>query len=587
MDMAERKNLIRAARGELQLDRVICNINLVNVYSGQVEPAEIGILDGRIASLNAGKLPAREMMDGNGMFALPGLLDTHVHIDSTLLTPEHLAELIVPHGTTTMLTDPMEISNVAGIHGLEALVRTCPDLPFHFLVEVPSRVPTAPGLETTGGELDLSLVTEVLAWPETVSLGELDPSKVLGLKEEYLAKVHRAIELGKICNGHTAGLAGKDLTAYVCGGLADDHECVDFHDALTRLRLGLSVLIREGSSERNLDGIIRGALASGIDFSNLMFCTDDKHPTDIEVEGHIDYMVNRAIQLGVAPVTAIQMATINSARHFHIEHQVGSITPGRSADIILSPSLEQIDCRRVFIRGHLAASDGHLLSEPATAGYPPDLYHTVRVTRGKNASDFDLKAVGETASVWVIDLIRDQIINTRTQAELPVVDGKVQPDPQTDILKLAVVERYGKTGGIGITFVRGFGLTRGALAASVSHDHHNIVVAGVDNEDMALCVREIEAMQGGLVLVCNQLVLAKLPLPIAGLMSNQSAGHVIRELTVLNQAYQKLGGTLAAPFMTLSFISLPTVPELGLTDFGLIDVSSHKIIPPFVPMSPR
>lgn len=582
MEIAERIRLIQAARGEIPLDLVIQNVKLVNVYSGQIQAAEIGIIDGRVATLNAGDASAAEVIDAGGMFAIPGLIDTHVHIDSTLLTPEHLAEVIVPHGTTCMLTDPMEISNVAGKDGLAALVRTATDLPFHFFVEVSSRVPTAPGLETTGGTLGLAEVSEVLTWPEAVSLGELDPSKVLGLKEEYLAKVERAIALGKICNGHTAGLSGADLAAYVCGGLSDDHECVDYDDAISRLRSGLSVLIREGSSERNLDGIVRGALAAGIDFSNLMFCTDDKHPDDIQTEGHIDYMVNRAIQLGVKPVTAIQMATINAARHFRIDHLVGSITPGRWADIILTPALERIECRQVLVRGKQVAASGHLLTEPQTAPYPRELYSTFHVSRGKSAADFDLPAEGAEANVWVIDLVRDQIINRRSQASLRVGENSVQVDLEQDILKLAVVERYGQNGGIGISFVRGFGLKRGAMASSVSHDHHNIVVAGTNDDDMARCVAEIEAMQGGLVFVTDGYVLARLPLPIAGLMSDKSSAAVIEELNILNDAYHVMGGGLAAPFMTLSFISLPTVPDLGLTDKGLVDVFTHQLISPFV-----
>lgn len=582
MDISERKQLIQAGRGDQILDLIIKNIRLVNVYTGQIDPTDLGIYNGRIVTPNAQGYATKQELDGRGYYAIPGFIDTHVHIDSTLLTPENLASLIVPHGTTAMLADPMEISNVAEIHGLKSLLNSQHNLPYHIFLEVPSRVPTAPGLETTGGELGLAEVSEILIWKNTVSLGELDPSKVLGLKDEYLQKVHRALELGRICNGHTAGLTGKDLAAYACGGLSDDHECVDFQDALHRLQLGLAILIREGSSERNLEPILSGAISAGIDFSNFMFCTDDKHPTDIQAEGHLDYMVNKAIRLGVNPITAIQMATINAARHFRLDHLIGSLTPGRWANFILSPSLEQIDPEMVYFAGQKVAEAGQLTIPVSASDYPADLFHTVKVLRGKEPEAFQLKASDHQAKVWVIELIRDQIVNLQKSAMLKVTAGVVQPDIESDVLKLAVVERYGKNGGIGISFVKGFGFTNGAMASSVSHDHHNIVVVGTNDVDMAVCVKAIEEMQGGMVIAVDGVVLASLRLPIGGLMSDQLSGEVISKLKHLNEVYYSLGGSLASPLMTLSFISLPTVPELGLTDKGLIHVAQHCLISPFV-----
>ena len=489
MELAKRKELIQAGLGKLRLDILIKNINIVNVYSGKVEPGAIGILGDRIVSPYAFDYEAHHVIDGRGLFALPGFIDTHVHIDSTLLTPESLAELIVPHGTTSMFIDPMEISNVAGMDGLKALIASHDRLPYNLFIEVPSRVPTAPGLETTGGELGLNEVKQVLSWNETISLGELDPSKVLGLKEEYLAKIEEAQRLGKICNGHTAGLNDIELTGYTCGGLSDDHECVDYADAIRRLNLGLSVLIREGSSERNLKLIMRGILTDGIDTSNLMFCTDDKHPDDIQREGHIDYMVNLAIKMGLSPVQAVQMATVNAARHFRVDHLVGSLTPSRFADIILCRSLEKIEPETVYHHGKLVVSDGRMVVSNPPLNYPSFLYHTITLKSGKQASDFVMQAKGLSANVWVIELIRDQIINKRNRADLQVIDGVICADMDNDILKLAVVERYGKNGNIGISFVKGFGLKRGAIASSVSHDHHNIVIAGTNDTDMAICVQ--------------------------------------------------------------------------------------------------
>jgi len=577
--LPERKTLIRAALGEEPLDLIIKNIRLVNVYTGHIEPGSIGIINGRIATPYAFEHEALNEIDGANKFALPGFIDSHVHLDSTLVVPENLGSLLLRHSTTVMLADPMEIANVAGLDGFKVFQNSQPKWPYHVFWEVSSRVPTAPGLETTGGELGLEEVEEILQWPETVSLGELDPSKVLGLRDDYLLKVEAAQRLGKICNGHAIGRVGRELAAYACGGLSDDHECVNFSDALSRLQLGMSVLIREGSTERNLEMIIRGLLEHGLHTSpHLMFCTDDKHPDEILEEGHIDYMINKAIKIGVPPVIAVQMATINPAKHFRIEHMVGSLTPGRWADIVLSEKLLLINPTDVFFKGKQVVQDGKFVVSLPPPDYPDWLYKTVHVQRGNKANDYILEAPGDKAKVWVIDLYPDQIINTRSKAELNVQDGSIQADISRDILKLAVVERYGKNGQIGVTFVRGFGLKEGAIASSVAHDHHNIIVSGTNDVDMAACVREIVNMQGGFAISVGGEVVGNLELPIGGLLSDKPVNELIDNLNEINQIYRQLGGKLPAPFMTISFIGLPTVPDLGLSDKGLIDVLKHEII---------
>ena len=573
-----RKRLIEAALGRQPLDLLIDNIQLVNVYTGRIEPAVLGIKDGRVATIDGAGYEAAARFDGGGRYAMPGFIDTHIHVDSTLVIPENLAGLIVPGGTTALLADPMEIANVAGFEGMKTLLDSMARLPYHILIEVSSRVPTAPGLETAGGELDLQAVSAILAWEECISLGELDPSKVLGLRDEYLAKVEAAHRLNKIANGHAAGLVGRELAAYACGGMADDHEAVDYEEAFARLRLGMPVLVRDGSTERNLEPILRGVVRDGLDTRHLMFCTDDKHPDDIRNEGHIDYLVNRAIALGVPPIQAIQMASLNAAIHFRIDHLLGSLSPGRWADVLLADSLEHIQPSHVFFKGQLVAQDGRLVVSPPLADYPEWIRHTVAVRRGGRAEDFALRAAGASATVRVIELYPDQIINRAGQARLAVVDGCVMPDVAQDVLKLAVVERHGRNGNIGVAFVRGFGLRRGALASSVAHDHHNIIVAGTNDDDMAACVRAIEAMQGGLAIAAGGQVLGQLALPIGGLLSAAPVEEVIAGLEAITAIAHDLGCTLPAPFMTISFISLPTVPELGLTDMGLVDVRQHALI---------
>jgi adenine deaminase len=579
--ISNRKTLIRTAMGLDQFDLIIENVNIVEVYTGKIEPGSLGIKDGRIVTLNAKGGDTIETYDGNGFFALPGFIDTHVHIDSTLLTPENLSELIVPCGTTVMLADPMEIANVAGLPGVKVLLESMHILPYHIFIEVPSRVPTAPGFETTGCELGLEEVKEILQWPECVSLGEMDPSKILGLKDEYLQKTEYAHTLGKICNGHAAGLTKQELVAYACGGPTDDHECINFEDAFIRLRNGMSVLVREGSTEHNLDPIIKGVVAEKLETRNLMFCTDDKHPDDIIINGHINYMVNRSIELGIPPIQAIQMASLNAAQHFHIDHLVGSLTPGRWADIILSEKLDVIVPKDVFVKGELVAHDGSLVVSSPNRKYPDWICKTVNIINGNKPNDFKLIQDGKSVQVHVIKLYTDQIINEIEEATLSIENSDVTSDPKQDVLKIAVVERYGKNGGIGIAFVKGFGLQQGALASSVAHDHHNIIVVGTNNEDMAVCVRAIEDMQGGLVVASEGKVLGQLPLPIGGLLSERPAPEIISELKNITDISKQLGGKLPAPFMTLSFISLPTIPEFGLTDMGLFDVRNHKLISPF------
>ncbi len=570
--------LVRSALGREPFDLVIRDIQIVNVYTGEIEPGAMGIKEGHIVALDARDGTATgATFDGRGLYAIPGLIDTHMHIEPTMLTPEHLAELTVPHGTTALFADPMEIANVAGKPGIESLLQAGPRLPYHLLVEVSSRVPTAPGLETTGGELELEQVERMLESQECISLGELDPSKVLGLRPEYYAKIAAARRLGKIANGHAIGLSGADLVAYAVAGLADDHECVTYADAKARVRLGMAVLIREGSTERNLDELVRGLVREHADTRHWMMCTDDKHPNDILREGHIDYMVNRAIALGLPPVQAIQMATLNAAAHFRLDHLLGSLAPGRCADIVLTPRLDVIEPAYVFYQGELVAQQGKLLSPIPSITYPARLCQTVTLRRGTEPEDYALPADGSSRRVRVIRILPDQIVNKEEQATLAVVDGRVVVDTNQDVLKLAVVERYGKNGNIGIGLVRGFGIKRGALSCTIAHDHHNLIIVGVDDTSMATCAKAALAMQGGLVVAEGTSILAQLPLPIGGLMSDRPAAATIAALEQLNAAARTLGCVLPAPFMTLSFVSLPTVPELGITDMGLVNVREHKL----------
>lgn len=578
----EIKETIRAGLGEIPCDLKLTNLQLVNVWSCEVYPTNIYIRAGRIVSIDPNAdLPVKETIDCGGQFAIPGLIDTHMHFETTMLSPEALASVVVPAGTTTLCADLMEIANVSGGEGLRAMLASIDRLPYRMLIEVSSRVPTAPGLETNGAYLGAEEVAEIMNWEESVSLGELDPSKILFVKDEYIHKVADTLAKRKIVNGHAIGRLDQELNVYASAGISDDHETVTAEEMLARLRVGLSVLIREGSTERNVEELIRGAVAEKLPLDNLMFCTDDKHAIEIREEGHINYNVRRAIALGIPPVEAIKMATLNAARHFRIEDEIGSITPGRKADILLVPDLNEVRPSAVIFEGKIVAKDNMLLEDCPVSDYPDWIKQTVKLKNPVTAASFrkeTAKADG-SVTVRVIDLIDRQIINKCLITDLPVEGGEIRTDIARDIAKLAVVERYGKTGGIGIGFVRGFGLKEGALAFSTSHDHHNIVTVGADDADMAAAVNAVAEMQGGLAVALNGEILAKMALPLGGLMSEEPADVVMEEQNRMNEAARKLGCVGSAPFMTLSFISLPTVPELGLTDMGLIDVLAHKLIP--------
>ena len=562
----------------MPFDLVVRDVRLLNLFTGEVIRTDIGIVAGRVAALAPGLPPGEEEFAGRGFYALPGFIDAHVHIESTLLTPAALAAAIVPHGTTTLLADPHEIANVAGRQGVRDFLSLAEGLPYRIFLQVPSRVPTAPGLETTGGALSLSDTRELLALPQAVALGELDPAKVLPPSEEHLAKVREAHRLGKVACGHAAGLAGKELQAYAACGLSDDHECVTYRELLERLRLGMAVLVREGSSERNLEALISGVVAGKIPTEHLMFCTDDKHPADILAEGHIDWCVNRAMELGLPPWEAVRMATLNPARHFQLR-DLGAIAPGRCADFLLSPELAPVEPRYVFVGGRLVAAEGELLPPPALGPIPASARDTVRLSRPPAREDFLFPACGEEVRVRVIELIPGQIVNRAGTAVLAVEDGHALPDLEGDVLPIACLERYGKNGNVALAFVRGFGLKRGAIAGSVAHDHHNLMVVGTDPEDMLAAVEALTRVQGGFVAVAGGEVQALLPLPLWGLMSDRPLSEVSAGLEEVRAAARVLGARLPAPFMQLSFLGLPTVPELGLTDQGLVDVRARRVIP--------
>ncbi|MEA4972750.1 Adenine deaminase [bioreactor metagenome] len=587
--LKETEELIACGLGEIPCDWKFENVKLVDVFSEEVIDTDIYIKGKRIVSIDPNaEIKAVNVKNCKGKYAIPGLIDAHMHFESTMLSPEALASVVVPCGTTTMLADLMEIANVAGEEGLKEMLKSIETLPYRMLIEVSSRVPTAPGLETTGAVLGEKEVDELLEWDKSISLGEMDSSKILITREkQYLEKILSALKRGKVVNGHAIGRLGQELNVYAASGISDDHECVTVQEMKERLRVGVKVFIREGSTERNVDALVKGIVENNIPTDNIMFCTDDKHIDDIKTEGHINYNVNRAIELGLSPMKAIKIATIHTAKHFRAEEEIGSLTPGRFADIIISDSMEKIVPKEVWFEGRLVARDGELIERNEVRKYPDWIKDTVHLKKPVTAERFEVTCTDEQIKdgyvfARIIDLIENQIVNNELVDKLPVIDNKVICDLNKDYLKLAVVERYGKTGGIGVGFVRGFKLKKGAMAYSMSHDHHNIVVVGTNDYDMALAANCIAEIKGGLCTAEDGKIIAVMSLPIGGLMSEKSSAEVAEELKIMNESARKIGCEMSAPFMALSFISLPTVPKLGLTDKGLIDVLNHKLIPVIV-----
>ncbi|MBR2802328.1 MAG: adenine deaminase [Erysipelotrichaceae bacterium] len=582
----ETKTLIDCGLGKEPCDLCLENLKLVNVNSKEVYESKIYIKGKRIVSIDGDSgLEAKETVDCQGMYAVPGFIDSHMHFSSSMINPEAMAQAIVPQGTTTLCADFMEISNVTGCKVVDVMLENADKLPYHLMIEVPTRVPTAPGLETTGNIIDVGETQELLKYDRTVSLGEIAPAKILQYTDDNIEKIVSALNDGKIVNGHAIGCDYKQLNIYASAGVTDDHECVTFEEAWNRLKVGMYVFIREGSTERNEPMFVTEILKRGGSFENTCFCTDDKLVVDIENEGHINHNVNLAIKLGVDPITAISIASVNAAKHFRMNEDIGSIAPGRYADILLCPSIEEIHPQIVYVKGQKVFEKDVMPVQPIEHVYPEWIRDTVKLVRPITPEVFQVKAPEgkEEVKVRIPVCVDGQIINTAGTATLKVEDGLVQRDPSQDIMKFAIVERYGKNGNVGVYFVQNFTLKKGALAYSMSHNHQNICVIGENDEDMAIAVNCIKEMNGGLVTVLDGKVLSKMPLTIGGLISEAlDAQTIVDQLTVMNETAKQTGCTLPAPFMTLSFIAHPAVPDLAPTDMGLVDVATQRFVPLFV-----
>ncbi|GCE11584.1 adenine deaminase [Tengunoibacter tsumagoiensis] len=568
---------IQIARGQHYADLVLRNAMLVNVCSGECYPADVAVADGRVVGISepgAGYRGVTEV-DLTGRWLAPGLMDGHMHIESTMLVLPEFARLVVPRGVTTVMLDPHEFANVMGVAGIRYVLESGRNLPLSAYVMLSSCVP-ASSFESPYQVLLAEDLLPLLDDPQVLGLAEMmNIPGVLGGDEQVLAKIAATLQHGLVVDGHAPGVNSFDLSAYAVAGIMSDHECVTAEEGRQRLRLGMWLMIREGSAARNLEALL--PLIQELHPPRAFFVTDDRDPQDLTSRGHIDSMVRRAIELGLDPVEAIRLASYNTAQYFRL-YDRGAIAPGSIADLVVLDDLRSFQVAAVYKAGQLVAKDGTLLP-----GQVPETLPTVEAATGTihigTITKDHLRIPGRPGLVEVIGIEPGQIITRHLREEAPLFEGAVVADPARDLLKLVVIERHHASQRVGLGLVKGFGLHKGAIASSVAHDAHNIVIAGACDDDILRAAYALEEMGGGFACVVDGLVRARVPLPIAGLVSPLPVTELVQQLHTLDAVAAELGCRLEHPGMTLSFLSLSVIPSLKLTDQGLIDVETFTLSP--------
>jgi adenine deaminase len=566
---------ILVARGEIPADLVLKGAKVVNVFSGGVQEKDVAVCQGFIAGVGP-EYHGKEEVDLEGRWVIPGLMDGHMHVESTLLLPSHLARGLLPHGTTAIVADPHEIANVMGMDGIRFMLQESSDIPLDIFFMAPSCVP-ATHMETAGSVLNAEDLSALKAEPRVLGLGEMmNVPGVLTGDGPVLEKIE--VFRDKVLDGHCPSLSGYDLQAYLSTGIRSDHETSEGLEGLEKLESGMMLMVREGTTAKNINALL--PLVRPANSRRFCLVSDDLHAEDIYEGGHLDVIVKKAIQRGLDPVTAIQMVTLNPAEYFGLRDR-GAIAPGFRADLVVLDDLDTVQVSRVYKDGRIAAQNGEVVDFPAK----PGTVISPMVSKPLNMAPLGTEDLhiphpgGQKARV--IELIPGQILTRMKREAVKSVDGAVVSNVESDVLKLFVVERHVASGRIGKGLVRGFGLRRGAMASSVAHDSHNVIAVGVTDEEILQAVQAVRTMGGGLCVVCGEEIVAKTPLEIAGLMSTQALETLVNQLRVVKKAAAGLDCRIEEPFMALSFLALPVIPDVKLTDKGLVDVKRFEIVPLF------
>lgn len=584
--------LVDVAMGRKAADLVVRGGQWVNVHSGEIVPdTDLAISGGRFAYCgeDASHCIGEDtvVVEANGRFLVPGLCDAHMHVESGMVTVTEFCRAVIPHGTTSMFIDPHEIANVLGMEGVRLMHDEAMAMPINVHVQMPSCVPSAPGLENAGASLGPQDIAEALQWPNIIGLGEvMDFPGVAANAARMTGEVAATMEANKTVGGHFASpVLDKSFHAYAAGGPADDHEGTRKEDAIARVRQGMKAMLRLGSAWYDVEAQIKAVTEDGLDPRSFILCTDDSHSGTLVNDGHMNRVVKHAIECGLPPVAAIQMASLNTAEHFGVERELGSITPGRLADFLLVNDLDTLDIDAVYGRGALLADQSGVQVELPTYPYPDSAKNTINMKEDLSASDFDIAAPmgASTVSAHVIGVVENQAPTKALQAELEVVDGLVTGDKAQDVCQIALVERHRATGGVTNALVSGFGYKRPcAMASSVAHDSHHILVVGTDKTDMARAVNRLREIGGGVVLYSGGEEKALVEMPIAGLMSDEPSPIVAAKADKLVEAMAQCGCKLNNAYMQHSLLALVVIPELRISDVGLIDVRSFQKIDLFV-----
>ncbi|AGK98838.1 adenine deaminase [Clostridium pasteurianum] len=569
MSVELKRQRINMAMKREKSDLVIKNANIVNVFTKEIIKGDIAICKDQIVGI--GDYSGTREIDVNGKYVCPGLIDSHMHIESTMVTPPEFARTIIPHGTTTLIADPHEIANVCGINGINFMLNQSKELPLNVYYMMPSSVPST-SFENNGADLTAELIEPFLSNDKILGLGEvMDYPAVTSGNEKMLKKID--LFDNKIIDGHSPNLTGDALNAYKTAGIMTDHECSTIEEALERIRLGMYVQIREGSAARNLKNLVEGLIKNHMGFDRCVFCTDDKHLEDIRQNGHISYNIKKAIKYGVSQIDAICMATINAAQCYKLK-RLGAVAPGYSADILILNSLEDFNIDKVLYRGKMIYEHKKICTKIHLSIDDNNVLNTVRV---RDISDEDLKIKLVSNVATVIKIKDNELITKKENKKVTVENGAFIADE--NFSKIAVIERHKATKNIGLGIVSNFNIRNGAIASTVAHDSHNLIVIGDNDDDMITAVEEIKKVNGGYTVVSRGEVKGTLPLPIAGLMSDKNAEYVEKTLSKMIEEALKLGiNKNIDPFITLSFLALPVIPEIRITDKGLFDVTQFKFI---------